>query len=368
MFYAGLFIVLFIIAVWAFMQLPQFGRKPKGEHLEVLRSAPNYSNGAFQNIMHTPPFTNGANFFSVSRKFFFGKSPLVRPPAPIPSVKTDLRTLDRDKDLIVWFGHSSYLLQLSGTRFLIDPVLAGHASPVSTSTLAFPGSDIYRPEDMPDIDVLIITHDHYDHLDHKTVSALRPRVGRVITSMGVGAHLQRWGYRKDTITEGNWGDVVSLPGGFTLTFAPARHFSGRGFKRNGTLWSSIVLQSPLHKLYLGGDSGYGTHFKEIGAQHGPFDLAILENGQYNESWQNIHMMPEEVVQAATELGTRTLFPVHWAKFALSLHAWDDSITRVVAEARRQGMPLIHPRIGQVVLLNETEQHPEWWKEVGASNA
>jgi L-ascorbate metabolism protein UlaG (beta-lactamase superfamily) len=356
-------VVLFVAIVWLFMQQPQFGKAPSGNYLEGLKRSPNYRDGAFQNLSHTPALKEGVSYFTVTRKFFFGKSPFVKPPVVLPSAKTDLSLLDPAQDVIVWFGHSSYFLQLHGKRILVDPVFSGHASPVSTSTRSFNGADVYTVADMPPIDFLFITHDHYDHLCHKTVAALRTRVTTVVTGLGVGAHLQRWGYSSSNIIERDWNEQVDLGDGFLVTYAPSRHFSGRGFKRNISLWTSFVLQTPDRKLYLGGDSGYDSHFAAIGAQHGPFDLVILENGQYNEYWKYIHMMPEEVVQAATDLRAKRLFPVHWSKFALSLHNWDEPIKRVVAEAARKGMPLMHPLIGQVVPLDDAMQHTEWWHEV-----
>eukprot|EP01030_Chromulinospumella_sphaerica_P010752 gene10752-biopygen9367 len=170
---------------------------------------------------------------------------------------------------------------LSGVRILVDPVFSGNASPVSFTTKSFAGADAYGVADMPQIDYLFLSHDHYDHLDYKTVKALKPKVKRVITGLGVGSHLEHWGYNPAIITERDWDATVDIEPGFTVTYAPARHFSGRGLKRNGTLWTSFVLQTPLRKIYLGGDSGYDSHFARIGSQHGPFDLAILEDGQYN---------------------------------------------------------------------------------------
>lgn len=354
-------VVAFVVVVWAYMQQAQFGSKPTGDRLAKMTSSPNYKDGAFQNLSHTPPFTNGGNFLNVSKKFFFQKSKRSAPATPLKATKVDLKSLDPREDLIVWFGHSSYYLQVAGKRMLVDPVLSGSASPVSFTTRSFAGTDLYSTDDMPELDILFITHDHYDHLDHKTITALRSKVKRVVTGLGVGAHLERWGYDAKKITELDWHQSTDLGDGFKATSAPARHFSGRGFKRNGTLWSSFVLYTPQQKIYIGGDSGYDTHFAEIGAKYGPFDLAILENGQYNEYWQNIHMMPEETVQAAFDLGAKKLFPVHWSKFALSLHDWDESIKRAVAEADKKGMPLMHPTIGTPVKLKDASASAKWWE-------
>lgn len=344
--------------------MQQFGKAPVGERRERIEKSSNFRDGAFQNQSHTPPLKEGVGYGEVMRKFFFGKSRRVQPAMPIPTIKTDLRTLRANEDVIVWFGHSSYFLQLSGVRILVDPVFSGNASPVSFTTRSFAGADAYSVADMPEIDYLFISHDHYDHLDYKTVKALRPKVKKVVTGLGVGAHLEHWGYLPGSIIERDWDDTVFLEDGFTVTYAPARHFSGRGLKRNGTLWTSFVLQTPLRRLYLGGDSGYDAHFARIGAAHGPFDLVMLEDGQYNEYWKYIHMMPEEVVQAAIDLRAKTLFPVHWSKFALSIHDWDEPIRRVFAAAAQKGVPLMHPRIGAIVNLDKMqENNEEWWAAI-----
>ena len=184
-----------------------------------------------------------------------------------------------------------------------------------------------------------------DHLDYKTVLKLKSKVGRIITSLGSGAHLEYWGFDPAIITELDWNEKTVPDSGFQVTATPGRHFSGRGLKRNQSVWSSFVLQTPSKKIFIGGDSGYDTHFVKIGNVHGPFDLALLECGQYNKSWKYIHMMPEQTVQAAIDLKTKTLMPVHWGKFALALHAWDEPIERVVKEAQRLNVPIIHPMIG-----------------------
>ncbi|MBX2904925.1 MAG: MBL fold metallo-hydrolase [Taibaiella sp.] len=344
--------------------MQQFGKAPGGERLERLKQSPNYRDGAFQNLNHTPPLKEGVSYYEVFRKFFFGKSKRVQPGLPVPTIKSELKSIPAVDDVIVWFGHSSYFMQLSGVRILVDPVFSGNASPVSFTTKSFPGADVYTVDDMPQIDYLFISHDHYDHLDYKTVKALKPKVNRVITGLGVGSHLEHWGYDKVIITERDWHDTVFLEDGFTVTYAPSRHFSGRGLKRNGTLWTSFILQTPQRRIYLGGDSGYDDHFAAIGNQHGPFDLAILEDGQYNEYWKYIHMMPEEVVQAAMDLKAKTLFPVHWSKFALSIHDWDEPIKRVVTAAAASEMPLVHPRIGRIVNMDDMQVHNEqWWTSI-----
>lgn len=357
-------LLLLVSLVVYFLQTPVFGRAPSGERLQGFSKLDHYRDGQFRNRSFTPQLTGGASYGKVMRRFFFGKKPGNKPPVPLPGIYTDLHQLPPEQDLLVWFGHSSYYLQLSGKRFLVDPVFSGHASPVAFTTRAFPGSDHYKAEDFPPIDYLLITHDHYDHLDYDTVRKLRPKVKQVVTGLGTGGHLQRWGYDTGCITELDWDASLTLENGIELFTTTARHFSGRQFRRNNTLWLSFVLVTPRLRLFLGGDSGYDTHFRAIGEKYGPFDLAILENGQYNEFWSHIHLFPEEGVRAAKELRARRLLPVHWGKFALSLHAWDEPIRRAVAAASDQGQPLIHPMIGEVVDLHQPEPGKRWWEKVG----
>ena len=249
--------------------------------------------------------------------------------------------------------------KLYPTNYIAADLLSGNASPVKFTTRSFKGSDVYTVGDFPEIDYLFITHDHYDHLDYETVVKLKPKIKKVITGLGVGAHLEYWGYDKNIIFENDWGDELVLDEDFMVNTMPARHFSGRGFKRNGSLWMSFILQTPTMKIYVGGDSGYDHHFAEIGNKFGPFDLAILENGQYDKNWRYIHMMPEEVVQAALDLRANVLLPVHWSNFSLSVHAWDEPIVRVFKEANRKNMALLHPMIGEVVYLKERVPSAAW---------
>jgi L-ascorbate metabolism protein UlaG (beta-lactamase superfamily) len=354
-------LIILVVGVYLFMQQPRFGKAPSGKRLARIQDSPNYKNGQFQNQSNTPALTEGATYTGVMREFFFGKSKRGTPAATLPSKKIDLLQLDARENVVVWFGHSSYYLQLDGKRFLVDPVLSGSASPVKFTTRSFKGSDVYAADDFPTIDCLFISHDHYDHLDHETIVKLKPKIKKVITGLGVGAHLEHWGYDPGMIIEKDWNEDVFLEEGFIVNTVPARHFSGRGFKRNISLWTSFVLQTPTQKIFIGGDSGYDHHFKTVGETFGPFDLAILENGQYNGAWKYIHMMPEEVVQAAEDLKAKVLLPVHWSKFSLSLHAWDEPIIRVTSEAKRKGINIVHPMIGEPLYLNQSTASVAWWE-------
>jgi L-ascorbate metabolism protein UlaG (beta-lactamase superfamily) len=354
-------LLLFALIVYAFMQQPQFGRAPQGKRLERIRQSPNFRDGKFHNLSPTPDLTNGATYFSVLREFLSAK-PRRIPSHEIPHTKTDLKTLPADEDVLVWFGHSSYFMQIDGKKVLVDPVLSGAASPVAFTTREFKGTGVYRAADLPEIDYLFITHDHWDHIDYKTLMELKPRVKQIITGLGTGAHFERWGFDPARILEQDWNESAELGDGFTVHATPARHFSGRGFIRNRALWMSFVLKTPTMNIFIGGDSGYDTHFAEIGKKFGPFDLAILENGQYDKSWQLIHAMPEEVVQAAQDLQAKRFIPVHCAKFALGNHAWDEPLNRVAEASKNSGIPMLTPMIGEKVMLKESTQvWKEWWR-------
>lgn len=345
------------------MKRSQFGKSPSGARLEKIKKSGHYRSNAFQNLHPTPVFTEGVGYYKAIKDFLFNKDKRLIPAGVLPSKKVDLKALNPADEVMVWFGHSSYFMQVAGRKILVDPVFSGNASPFSFTTRAFKGSDVYTANDMPEIDFLFITHDHYDHLDYKTIIQLKGKVKKVIMGLGVGEHFEHWGYDPGILIEKDWFEDIKLDNLLTIHTAPARHFSGRGLRRNNTLWMSYVLETPHRKIYIGGDSGYDTHFAEIGKTYGPFDLVMLENGQYGNNWKYIHMQPEEVVQAAIDLRAKVLFPVHWAKFALGAHAWDEPIKRVLKIAEEKGMPVMYPVIGECVYFDKRNEYRRWWDEV-----
>ncbi|WP_317042939.1 MBL fold metallo-hydrolase [Arcticibacter eurypsychrophilus] len=363
---AILFTTVFLIAfaVLIFMRQPQFGKSPSGKRLELMMQSPNYRDGAFQNIHDTPQLTEGYSMTKILYQFLFKKTERLRSLDSLPSVKTNLLNLTHDKDVLVWFGHSSYFMQIANKRFLVDPVFSGSISPIPGSGKAFKGADIYTVDDLPEIDYLFISHDHYDHMDYETIIKLRSKVKKVICGLGVGAHFEHWGYSAENIIEKDWDQQIDLGDGFVVNTAFGRHFSGRTFKRNGTLWMSYILKTPDLKIFIGGDSGYDTHFAEIGKKYGPFDLAILENGQYGDGWKYIHMTSREVLQAGKDLNAKRVFPVHSSKFVLANHPWDEPLKEITKLAQLEGTPLITPMIGEVVCLMDDKQiFTQWWKGV-----
>jgi L-ascorbate metabolism protein UlaG (beta-lactamase superfamily) len=360
----GIIILAFVVAVVAFMQQAKFGKMPSGERLERVKKSPNFRDGKFQNLSHTPDLTEGVSYYAVMKEFLFEKSKRATPIDSFPAKRIDLLNLPPNKDILVWFGHSSYFMQLDGKKFLVDPVLSGSASPLRFTTPSFRGSDVYTVDDFPEIDYLLLSHDHYDHLDYETILELKPKVKKVICGLGVGEHFEYWGYDKEKIIEKDWEEEVILDSGFVVNVVPARHFSGRGFQRNGSLWVSFVLQTPSNKIFIGGDSGYDTHFAKIGDKFGAFDLVILECGQYDKSWRYIHLLPEEIIQAAQDLKAKRLMPVHWGKFVLGNHAWDEPILKITDLGRKNNMPLLTPMIGEEVNLKDsTQTFSAWWEGI-----
>jgi len=357
-----LLLVVTVIGGFLYMRSDRFGVNAEGERLVRMQNSPNYKAGAFDNLEFTPALAEGTSYTDMLSGFFFSKKVRNIPSSSLPVVQSDLKNLPLDSNLYVWFGHSSYFMQLDGKRILVDPVFSEYASPVRISVKAFPLSYNYSADDFSQIDIMVITHDHWDHLDYNTFMSIKDKVKHIVTGLGVAAHLEKWGYPTEQITELYWGEQANVDG-FQFTSTTSRHFSGRTFTRNTTLWSSFVLQSTSKKIYIGGDSGYGKHFKDIGDKYGPFDYAILENGQYNQMWKYIHMMPEEVIQASQDLRATYTIPVHSSKFPLANHAWDEPLIRVTQAAEKQNFPLVTPKMGEIVSLDHYKKYPYWWEGI-----
>jgi len=354
-------IAVLAIAVYLFLQYAPFGQPPSNGRLERIKKSPNYKNGVFQNLSPTPVMADGVSYIDLLKKQFSSDSAR-EPNTPIPSIKRDLSLQPGNKPVITWFGHSTYLIQTEGKNILIDPVFSVSTSPVQfVGNKKYPGTEVYSAADFPAIDYLILTHDHYDHLDYQTTLDMKSKVSKYFMPLGVGSHLESWGIDTSKVTELDWWQEIDLDKDFKLICLPARHFSGRSITDRGkTLWASYLLITPTHKIYLGGDSGYDTHFKQISDKYGAVDIAFLESGQYNAYWPYIHMMPEQTVQASIDLQAKVLMPVHWGKYTLALHAWDEPVNRLMAEADKKQVTVVTPMIGEQVILDSILPNSKWW--------
>lgn len=339
---------------------PSLGQLPESEQLQA---SPQYRDGSFRNEVASPPRPGGFGMlFRMIRGRFEPRDPRPAPSVALPSVKTNLAALPREQDIVVWLGHSSYFVQVGGKRVLVDPVFSTNAAPLPWMIRAFEGTSPYTVEDLPEIDVVLITHDHYDHLDYKTMKGLEPKTRLVIAGLGNGAHLRHWGYTDAKIREMNWHGSVEVAPGLQVHVLPAQHYSGRFMQRNQSLWASYALETPGRRLYFSGDTGFGPHFASIGQRFERFDFVALDAGQYNAKWADIHMTPEEASRAAEILDTRTLLSGHAGRFTLARHAWDEPFERAVKASKGKSYRLLTPRIGEPVYLSDPAQSfMHWWK-------
>ncbi len=355
---------LLLLGGCTFMQQSRFGAEPQGDRLARIERSPNYVDEEFQNQIPTPVLKQGESKLSIIVSNIFSSAQNLRPSYALPTSKTDIKALPIDEDLVIWLGHSSFYVQLAGKRILVDPVLSAYASPVSFAIPAFDGTSLYTSEDFPEIDALLITHDHWDHLDYDTVTALKDKVGQIFVPLGIGAHFDKWGYSEKQIHESDWYGSLKISDGLTIHLVPSRHYSGRGLGNNKTLWGGFVLDANEKRILLGGDSGYGPHFKDIGEKFGQFDLVALDMGQYDPRWPYIHMTPEEAVQAALDLNANTLLPAHVGRFTLAQHCWKEPFNRITELSSRQSYQLATPLIGETTYLAHTDQQQftKWWND------
>lgn len=338
-----------------------FGSDPWGDRLKRLAQSPNYKNGYFYNIHPTPMWENASTLWMLSYFIVTTHQKNLVPQKKVPFIKSDLMNADCATPKITWFGHSSYLIQYRGKNILVDPVFCGHASPMWPLVRAFSGSNEYKVSDLPHIDLLVITHDHYDHLDYSTIMDLRKKTAKYVVPLGVGAHLEGWRIATEKIIELDWWEKFEFDSEVKITATPARHFSGRGIIVQKTFWASYMLELDEFKIFIGGDSGYDDQFKKIGDTFGSVDMALLECGQYGVNWPYTHMFPEQTAQAAKDLNAKYLFPVHWGKFALARHGWDESIERLIKKAEELNIPITTPLIGESIMLNHALPNTAWWK-------
>jgi len=284
----------------------------------------------------------------------------------LPEVKPDMIEFTKisSRIKIIWFGHSSVLMNVSGKKILIDPVFSGSASPVGFMVKRFQ-KPVLELSGLPEIDYIVISHDHYDHLDMQTMKFFKDKKAEFIVPPGVGSHLRGWGIGAGRITELGWWEKTER-GDIDFIAAPSQHFSGRSFtQKNKTLWASWIISSRKEKIFFSGDSGYDIHFSEIGKKYGPFDLAFIETGQYNEKWSTVHMLPHEAAQAYFDLGAKRYFPIHWGMFELALHPWFQPASDIAKEADSRGINLITPLLGEMITMDENLKTGRWWEPLTA---
>lgn len=353
-------VVIIALSVSFMISRPQY-KNAQYQYLTQHNLRANYRSGQFHNDV-TPQHPTVTNEPSALFRFLFQRTSNAHPAQMLPTDKTNLLSLSPQTNLAIWLGHSSSFIQLDGLRFLVDPVFSSNASPVPATNRAFAGSNIYKAADMPTIDYLLITHDHWDHLDYPTIAALKTKVRHVVVPLGVGDYFRKWGYSDEIITESDW-NQHTLAGDVTIVTLPSQHFSGRLINKNRTLWASYALIGQHQRIFLSGDSGYSNHFTTIGEQYGPFDLTFIECGQYDSAWAHIHMTPEQSAQAAADLKSKMVITQHHSKFKLAFHSWQEPIERFIKAKEHYNYQLACPMIGQCVELNAPLYHHYWWRDL-----
>ena len=334
---------------------PVFGGEPDQLSLKRFMQSKQFFEGKFRNLEETIISTRSPDSESSLIDWFLapdGKNP----DTPIPSQILDQNEFKNGS--FVWLGHSTVVMKTNDIVIITDPIF-NRASPVPFIANSFAMQEETTISDLPEIDIVLISHDHYDHLDYKAVKEFASRVKRFYVPLGIKAHLQRWGVEDEKISEMDWFERANYQG-IEFTLAPSRHFSGRRLdNQNSTLWGSWIVSSADLSVYFSGDGGYSKTFTQLGTDYGPFDIAFMENGAYSRDWSQIHMMPEEAVQAAVDLKARILFPIHWAKFDLAFHPWQEPVVRLTAEARKRNVNVATPLIGEAFSLDNYPQK-RWW--------
>jgi L-ascorbate metabolism protein UlaG (beta-lactamase superfamily) len=342
-----------------------FGSRVRGVRRERIQGSPRFHDGVFRNSAGVLPTLQKGSGLSTVGEFLFGGQRRT-PPAQLPS-EDPLPAWRRPAASglrATWLGHSTVLLEIDGHRVLTDPVWSERASPYS-----FAGPKRFQPvpvpiASLPPLDAVVISHDHFDHLDYASIVELAGRDVPFYTPLGVGAHLEGWGVRPERIIELDWWESAELPGAeLAITAAPSQHFSGRGVRRNATLWASMVVRTPRHAVFFSGDTGLTREYQEIAARLGPFDLVMLEVGAFHPAWGSIHLGPENALEALRLLGGGAFLPVHWGTFNLAIHAWDEPAETLIALAPSRGVQLVMPRLGAPVEPSRGAPAIPWWRAV-----
>ncbi|EQA53037.1 MBL fold metallo-hydrolase [Leptospira kmetyi] len=360
-------IVLSGIVVLIFLQtgcLSSFGGTPEGKRLERMQTSKMFKDGKFENDPFVPNLISGS-YTEILRRQLFGNEQRT-PPSPIPVIHPDRQSFSavpKPGLRAIWLGHTGVLVEIDGVRILTDPVFSEKVSPfTSVGPERFFQSPISL-EELPPIDAVVISHDHYDHLDMITAKHLSSKGTKYFVPLGIGAHLERWGVPESQIVELDWWEKGNV-GKVEIICTPAVHYSGRGmFNAKSTLWSSWSVIGPENKFFHSGDTGYSPHFAEIGKRLGPFDLTSIKVGAYDVTWEGIHMNPEKAVQAHVDLKAKRMLPVHWGTFNLAIHDWDEPIRRSVDAAKNLSVDLVAPKPGEVVDAKAPFIFEAWWEKV-----
>ncbi|MFY0687443.1 MAG: MBL fold metallo-hydrolase [Cyclobacteriaceae bacterium] len=342
--------------------MKQFGGRVTKQRVEQYSQSPNWKEGKFQNLVKTEMEFHFRDVPKMLKQQFFDKDGR-EPKEPITVIPFDRTSFFSSRTQIIWYGHSVILLRMNGKTILIDPMLGPDAAPIAPfKSKRFSENTLDLIDQFPQIDLVLMTHDHYDHLDLASIKSLIPKVKQYYVGLGIKRHLTKWGIKDGLITEFDWWDEESIDG-IKITYTPSRHFSGRGATdRQKSLWGGWAIKTSEENIYFSGDGGYGEHFKEVGQRLGPFDFGIMECGQYNELWHQIHMYPEESVKAAKEAGVKKAMPVHWAGFALAMHTWKEPVDRFVLEADLKKLNILTPQLGELFNYKSVERH-NWWTKL-----
>ena len=364
-------VVVVLVLIASTGWLDALGDSPKGKRLARIQRSPNYRDGAFRNPVEESQLVARPSNRGMLRRWLGGHEQRV-PPGPMPIVRltrADFANAPASGLRATWLGHSTVLVEIDGARILFDPVWARRASP---SSLIGPKRFFQPPlslDNLPPLDAIVTSHDHYDHLDRGVVRALARDTtqskARFIVPLGVGSHLERWGVAPDRITELDWSESTKL-GALTFTATPARHFSGRGLSdRNHTLWASWSVAGPQHRVFHSGDTGPFAGFADIGSGYGPFDLTLIKIGAYDPMWPDIHLSPEQAADANSRLQGKLMLPIHWGTFNLAFHSWDEPAERVVAAAIASGTHIVVPKPGESIDPATAQETQSWWRSVRA---
>jgi len=361
----GSVLAIILITVLTLWLVPDIGGVVEGVRLSRVKSSTSYRVDAFTNYPPQKPLAVG-DIWDWLAKTFSGNEVRV-PLAPLPVDTLDLSGFDNPAApglRAIWLGHASVLLEVDGVRILTDPVLSKRASPLGfMGPLRFHSAPI-AIKDLPDIHAVVISHDHYDHLDMATIKHLASRGTTFFVPLGIGAHLERWDVPENQIMELDWWQFGKV-NGVKIFCTPSRHYSGRRLTDyNATLWSSWSIVGPRNKVFYSGDTGYADHFTTIGKKLGPFDLTLMKVGSYGDSWLDIHMDPERAVQAHIDIKGKQMLPVHWATFNLAYHGWDEPIERAVTAADMRNVTILTPRLGEVIDAKSSYTGSRWWRMIG----